>query len=122
MGSFYKPTAAKNKVILDWKAFPSDHYAIESQIRMWGYNPAKAMAMIGPKEGEYEVSTESILALIDEHASTTALVLLPGIQYYTGQYFDMEKITAHAQSKGLIVGWDCAHAYVVFLIPKTSLS
>jgi kynureninase len=110
MGSFYQPTATKNKVILDWKAFPSDHYAIESQIRMWGYDPKECMVMIGPKEGEYEVSTESILTLIDEHSSTTALVMLPGIQYYTGQYFDIKKITAHAQSKGLLIGWDCAHA------------
>lgn len=110
MGSFYTPTATKNKIILDWKAFPSDHYAIESQIRGHGYNPDEAMVMIGPDEGEYEVSTEKILSIIDEHASTTALVLLPGIQYYTGQFFDIKTITAFAQSKGLLVGWDLAHA------------
>ncbi|CAG8952968.1 hypothetical protein HYFRA_00007684 [Hymenoscyphus fraxineus] len=110
MGSFYLPTATKYKIILDWKAFPSDHYAIESQIRSHGFNPEESMVMIRPKEGEYEVSTESILALIDEHASTTALVLLPGIQYYTGQFFDIKTITAHAQSKGLLIGWDLAHA------------
>jgi kynureninase len=110
MASFYTPTATKNKIILDWKAFPSDHYAIESQIRMHGYDPSAAMVMIGPNKGEYEVSTESILALIDEHAETTALVLLPGIQYYTGQFFDIKTITAHAQSKGLLIGWDLAHA------------
>lgn len=110
MASFYTPTATKNKVILDWKAFPSDHYAIESQIRGHGYDPAECMIMIGPEEGEYEVSTEKILSVIDEHASTTALFLLPGIQYYTGQLFEMQRITKYAQSKGLIVGWDLAHA------------
>jgi kynureninase len=110
MGSFYKPTKEKFKIILDWKSFPSDHFAIESQIRMWGYDPTEAMVMIGPKDGEHEVSTESILQVIDEHADSTALVLLPGIQYYTGQYFDIKTITAHAQSLNLIVGWDLAHA------------
>lgn len=110
MASFYIPIASKNKIILDWKAFPSDHYAIESQIRGHGYNATDSMVMIGPDEGEYEVSTSKILSIIDEHADTTALVLLPGIQYYTGQLFDIERITAHAQSKGLIVGWDLAHA------------
>lgn len=110
MGSFYTPTKEKNKIILDWKAFPSDHYAIESQIRGHGYDPKEAMIMIAPEDGQYEVSTESILRVIDEHADTTALVLLPGIQYYTGQLFEMKTITAYAQSKGLIVGWDLAHA------------
>jgi kynureninase len=110
MASFYTPMAAKNKIILDWKAFPSDHYAIESQIRGHGYDPNEAMVMIGPDEGEYEVSTEKILSIIDEHAETTALVLLPGLQYYTGQFFDIKTITKYAQSKGLIIGWDLAHA------------
>ena len=110
MASFYTPTAEKHKIILDWKAFPSDHFAIESQIRMHGYNPEESMIMVGPEEGSYEVSTESILKVIDEHASTTALLLLPGIQYYTGQWFDMKAITKYAQDRGLIVGWDLAHA------------
>ncbi|KAG4412465.1 Kynureninase (L-kynurenine hydrolase) [Cadophora malorum] len=110
MASFYTPTATKNKIILDWKAFPSDHFAIESQIRQHGYNPEESMILIGPEEGTFEVTTEKILSVIDEHASTTALLLLPGIQYYTGQFFDMKTITAYAQSKGLTVGWDLAHA------------
>jgi kynureninase len=110
MASFYLPTATKNKIILDWKAFPSDHFAIESQIRGHGYNPDESMITIGPGEGSYEVSTESILKVIDEHASTTALVLLPGIQYYTGQLFNIKTITKYAQDRGLTVGWDLAHA------------
>ncbi len=110
MASFYCPVPGKSKIIMDWKSFPSDHFAIESQIRMHGFDPKENMIMVGPEEGEYEVSTESILKVIEEHASTTALVLLPGIQYYTGQFFDMKTITAFAQSKGLLIGWDCAHA------------
>lgn len=110
MASFYTPTAEKNKIIIDWKAFPSDHFAVESQIRQHGYDPREAMVMIGPEKGEYEVTTESILKVIDEHASTTALVLLPGIQYYTGQFFDIKTITKYAQDRGLTTGWDLAHA------------
>ena len=110
MASYYTPTASKNKIIMDWKAFPSDHYAIESQLRGHGYDPKEAMIMIAPEQGSYEISTEKILSVIDEHAATTALLLLPGIQYYTGQFFDIKTITKYAQSKGLIVGWDLAHA------------
>ncbi|TVY13556.1 Kynureninase [Lachnellula arida] len=110
MGSFYTPTATKNKIIMEWKSFPSDHFAIESQIQAHGYDPKEAMVLVGPEEGSYEVSTEKILSVIDEHASTAALLLLPGIQYYTGQYFDMKTITKYAQDRGLTVGWDLAHA------------
>ncbi|PYH80833.1 L-kynurenine hydrolase [Aspergillus uvarum CBS 121591] len=111
LASFYKPTATKHKIILDWKAFPSDHYAIESQIAWHDLDPKKSMVLIGPKEGEYEISTERILSLIDENADEAALLLLPGIQYYTGQFFDIKKITHYAHSRDLIVGWDLAHAY-----------
>lgn len=69
------------------------------------------MVLIGPADGEYEISTEIIISYIDQHAADTALVLLPGIQYYTGQFFDMQKITEYAHSRGIIIGWDLAHAY-----------
>jgi kynureninase len=69
------------------------------------------MVLIEPgNKTDVILSTEKILSTIDEHAETTALVLLPGIQYYTGQYFDIPRITAHAHSKGILIGWDCAHA------------
>lgn len=69
------------------------------------------MVLIEPEDPEKPIlRTEQILKVIDDNASSAALVLLPGIQYYTGQYFDIKKITAHAHSKGLLVGWDCAHA------------
>lgn len=69
------------------------------------------MVLIGPDEGDYEISTQKILSYIDQHAEDAALILLPGIQYYTGQWFDMPKITEHAHSRNLVVGWDLAHAY-----------
>lgn len=109
MASFYKPDAKRHKVILEWKPFPSDHYAIESQIRWHGLDPEKSMVKIEPDE-DCRIPTEKILATIDAHADDTALILLPGIQYYSGQLFDMPRITAYAQERGIMVGWDLAHA------------
>jgi len=109
MASFYRPSAKKSKVLLEWKAFPSDHYAIESQIRHHGYNPEENMILLEPDD-DHTISTEAVLKAIDNNADEIALVLLPGVQYYSGQLFDIAKITAYAHSKGLIIGWDCAHA------------
>ena len=109
MASFYKPTEKRHKIILEWKPFPSDHYAIESQVVWHGLDPAKSMVKIEPDDDSI-IPTEKILRTIDEHGDETALLLLPGIQYYTGQYFDMPRITAHARAKGITVGWDLAHA------------
>jgi kynureninase len=86
-------------------------YAIESQIRWHGFDPKQSTVLVSPSEGDYFIPTPRILGLIDEHASETALLLLPGIQYYTGQHFDIPTITKHAQSQGIVVGWDLAHAY-----------
>ncbi|KAH8662509.1 pyridoxal phosphate-dependent transferase [Xylariales sp. PMI_506] len=109
MASFYKPTEKKHKIILEWRPFPSDWYAIESQIKWHGLDPEKSMVPIQPDENFY-ISTEKILATIDEHAEEAAMILLPGIQYYSGQLFDIPTITKYAQEKGLVVGWDLAHA------------
>ncbi|KAK7943369.1 pyridoxal phosphate-dependent transferase [Apiospora aurea] len=110
MASFYKPTEKRHKIILEWKPFPSDFYAIESQIQWHGLDPRQSMVQIEPDQ-DFIISTERILAAIDEHADETALLLLPGVQYYSGQLFDMARITAHAQAKGVpYVGWDLAHA------------
>ncbi|KAL2815325.1 kynureninase 1 [Aspergillus granulosus] len=111
MASFYRPTTERYKIIIEGKAFPSDHYAVESQIRHHNLRTEDAMVLIEPQNPDQPIlETDHILRVIDEHASSTALLLLSAIQYYTGQYFDVEKITAHAQSKGIVVGWDCAHA------------
>jgi kynureninase len=109
MASFYRPTEKRHKIILEWKPFPSDHYAIEGQVRWHGLDPVKSMVKIEPDENSL-IPTEKILATIDEHAEETALILLPGIQYYSGQLFDMPRITAHARARGIVVGWDLAHA------------
>lgn len=109
MAAFYKPDAKRHKIILEWKPFPSDHYAIESQIVWHGLDPKESMVKIEPDENS-QISTELILQTIDQHGDETALILLPGIQYYSGQLFDMEKITAYAKTKGIVVGWDLAHA------------
>ncbi|KEF52652.1 kynureninase [Exophiala aquamarina CBS 119918] len=109
MASFYRPTPKRNKILLEWKAFPSDHYAIESQISWHGYSPSEAMILVSP-DSDHTISTEKILATIDAHAHEIALVLLPGVQYYSGQFLDIGRITEHAHSKGLTIGWDLAHA------------
>ncbi|KAG6038294.1 Kynureninase 1 [Claviceps citrina] len=111
MASFYRPSGRRHKVILEWKPFPSDHYAIESQIAWHGLDPAASMVKVEPDDGGGSViSTERVLRTIDEHADETALLLLPGIQYYSGQLFDMATITAYAKRRGIVVGWDLAHA------------
>ena len=84
---------------------------MESQIINHGIDPEDAMILIEPSDASsVTVNTSRILSTIDTHASSTALILLPGIQYYTGQFLDIKKITAHAHSKGLLIGWDLAHA------------
>ncbi len=86
-------------------------YAVESQIRHHGFDPKEAMVLIEPEDSTVAtISTSHILSVIDEHASTTALILLPGIQYYTGQYLDIKAITTHAHIHGILIGWDLAHA------------
>ena len=111
MASFYQPTKERYKIILEGKAFPSDHYAVESQIRHHGLDIDDTMVLIEPPSKDSLIlPTEHILSVIDKHASETAVLLLPGVQFYTGQYFDMPQITAYAREKGIIVGWDLAHA------------
>ena len=111
MVSFYRPTKAKYKIIIEGKAFPSDHYAVNSQIRHHGFDPEDAMVLIEPEDDQVvTLSTSHILSKIDKHAASTALILLPGIQYYTGQNLDIATITAHAHSRGILIGWDLAHA------------
>lgn len=109
MAAFYKPSEKRHKVILEWRPFPSDHYVIESQIQWHGLDPKNSMVQIQPDE-DYFLSTEKILATIDEHADDTAIMLLPGIQYYSGQLLDIQRITKYAQDRGIVAAWDLAHA------------
>ncbi|MCJ1476957.1 Kynureninase (L-kynurenine hydrolase) [Lambiella insularis] len=111
MSSFYRPTKDRYKIVMEGKAFPSDRFAIESQIRHHGFNPKEAIILLEPDDpSSSTVTTSHVLSTIDANAASTALVWLPGIQYYTGQYWDIKTITAHAHSKDLLVGWDLAHA------------
>nr|XP_022322926.1 kynureninase-like isoform X2 [Crassostrea virginica]XP_022322997.1 kynureninase-like isoform X2 [Crassostrea virginica] len=108
--SFYRPTPTRYKILIESKAFPSDHYAIESQIELHGYDPKTAMIQIKPREGEQLIRGEDILAKIEEEGDSIAVVCLSGTQYYTGQVFDIPTITKAGHSKGCYVGWDLAHS------------
>nr|WP_315420488.1 kynureninase [uncultured Pedobacter sp.] len=110
MVSFYQPKGKRFKIIMEGGAFPSDQYAIESQVRFHGFDPKEAIIEVFPKEGEEILRTEDIIAKIKENADEIALVLFGGINYYTGQWYDMKTITKAGHEIGAIVGWDLAHA------------
>jgi len=110
MVSFYRPTSKRYKIICEEKAFPSDQYMLQSQVRFRGYDPRTAIVEIKRRDGEHNIRHEDILARIDEVGDELALVLIGGVNYYTGQVFDMKSITKYAQEKGAFVGWDLAHA------------
>jgi len=110
MVPFYRPTAQRFKILVEKRAFPSDTYAVESQIRFHGFDPATSMIEISPRSGEFVLRNEDILRIINEEGDKIALVMFSGLQYYTGQWFEMHKITEAAHKKGCIVGWDLAHA------------
>jgi kynureninase len=110
MVSFYKPVNKRFKILMEGGAFPSDQYAVESQVKFHGYNPADAIIEVFPRENEEILRTEDILNKIAEHADELALVLFSGINYYTGQFFDIEALTKVAHRAGAIAGFDLAHA------------
>ena len=112
MISFYRPTAKRNKIMMEYMAFPSDQYAVENQVKFHGYNPNDAIIELMPREGENSIRTTDILAKIDEHKDELALIMIGGVNYYTGQLFDMATITSHAKncSSDIVVGYDLAHA------------
>jgi kynureninase len=110
MISFYRPTAGRHKVLIEEHAFPSDHFAVESQIRQRGFDPATSLVTIGPREGSETIDPDDILRTIDDLGDELALVLLPGVQYFTGQVMPMQAITAAGHAVGGNVGFDLAHA------------
>jgi kynureninase len=110
MVSFYTPTTERYKIIAEAGAFSSDQYAFESQIKFHGLNPDKVLIELKPREEEFTLRTEDILRTIAEHGREVALVILGGVQYYTGQLFDIPRITEAAHSVGAIAGFDLAHA------------
>ncbi|MEI2748322.1 MAG: kynureninase [Ferruginibacter sp.] len=110
MISFYRPTKQRYKIICEAKAFPSDQYAMQSQVKLHGFDPADAIIEVAPREGAHVISNEDILNTIKEHGHETALVLFSGVNYYNGQVFDMQSICRVAQQAGAICGFDLAHA------------
>ncbi len=110
MVSFYRPTPNRYKVIVESDAFPSDIYAVESQIRFHGFNPENALIKLRPRDGESVVRTEDICEIIEKEGDELAVIMLGGVNYYTGQVFDFAKITELAHKKNIYVGFDLAHA------------
>ncbi len=108
--SFYRPTPERYKIVIEADAFPSDRYAVESHIRWHGYDPAEALLQLTPRPGETTIRTENIEALLAREGHAIALLWIGGVNYYTGQAFDMARITRAGQAQGCVVGFDLAHA------------
>lgn len=110
MVSFYRPTAERYKIICEKKAFPSDQYALESQARFHGFDPADAIIEVGPREGEHLINEDDILKAIADAGDSLAMIMIGGVNYYSGQLFDMKTITEAGHAVGAKVGFDLAHA------------
>ncbi|UOG74685.1 kynureninase [Hymenobacter tibetensis] len=108
--SFYRPTISRYKVLMEGGAFPSDQYALETQVKLHGLSPEDAIVELSPRPGEHTLRTEDITAKIQELGGSLATVVMGGINYYTGQVYDMETITRAGHAVGAKVGFDLAHA------------
>ncbi len=110
MVSFYRPNKKRFKILCEEKAFPSDQYMLQSQVRFHGLNPEDVIVEVKKRKGEHFWRTEDIIDKIEETGEELALVLIGGVNYYNGQVFDMQKITQAGKKAGAFVGWDLAHA------------
>lgn len=110
LASFYRPRPGREAILIEQRAFSSDHYAVASQIQHHGFDPKTALIEIGPRNGEDTLRTDDICSLLEREGQRIATVLLPGVQYLTGQYFDIEAIARCARRQGCVVGFDLAHA------------
>ncbi|HZR04953.1 MAG TPA: kynureninase [Candidatus Udaeobacter sp.] len=110
MATFYRPTKSRFKILMEEPAFPSDTYAIKTQIRHHGLDPNDSLILARPRKNEFTIRTEDIIDLIEKHADQLAAVMFAGVNFFTGQLFDIERITAAAQAHGIVVGFDLAHA------------
>lgn len=109
MVSFYRPTAQRYKIVMEAGAFPSDQYAMETQVRWHGFDPEAAIVEVAPRPGEDTLRTEDILDVISRHGDSVALVMFGGVNYYTGQFYDIPAITEAAHRSGAYAGFDLAH-------------
>jgi kynureninase len=110
MVSFYRPTKERHKIVVEASAFPSDQYAVKSQIRYHGLDPATSLVELKPRAGERVLREEDILDQIEHEGNSIALVMLGGVNYSSGQFFDLAAIAQAAGAKGCVVGFDLAHA------------
>ncbi len=110
MVSFYRPDNKRYRILCEAKAFPSDQYALETQVRYHGFDPDDAIVEIAPRDGEYTIHEQDIYDAIEKLGDTLALVMIGGVNYFTGQVFDMQTITAKAHAVGAYAGFDLAHA------------
>ena len=110
MASFYRPSRQRHKIVMERGAFPSDQYAVKSQIRFHGFDPARSLLELSAREGEACIRDENINEVIEREGSSVALILLGGVNYATGQLFDMAEITKLGHKKGCVVAFDLAHA------------
>lgn len=110
MVSFYRPTKQRFRILCEARAFPSDQYALQSQIRFHGFDPAEALVKVHPREGEHHIRHEDILESIASCGDSLALVMIGGVNYLSGQVFDVQTITTAAHKAGAIAGFDLAHA------------
>jgi kynureninase len=110
MATFFQPTRDRFKIVAEAGAFSSDQYALESQLKWHGLDPDDALIEVAPRDGEFTLRTEDIINVIEANRDTLALVLFGGVQYYTGQFFDIKRITDATHNAGAIAGFDLAHA------------
>jgi kynureninase len=110
MATFYRPTKSRFKILMEEPAFPSDTYAIKTQIAHHGFDPNETVVLARPRKDKFTIQTEDIVDLIEKHANGLAVVMLAGVNFFTGQLFDIERITAAAQEHGIFAGFDLAHA------------
>ena len=109
MVSFYRPTKTRFKILCEAKAFPSDQYALQSQLKFHGYITDEALIEIEPREGEYHIRHEDIYEAIEKNRDSLALIMIGGVNYFSGQVFDMKAITQAGHKVGAVVGFDLAH-------------